>query len=294
MNLGQTRDAVRNLLAEAKIPDADFEADCLICGATQISRVFLHSRPETGVERENFSKIMKLANSRAGGAPLSYVLGSAFFCGREFFVQSGVLIPRPETELLAEAASDILNRSPGGGGVFADWCAGSGCIGITLVLENPGWNCFAVDSSEKALAAARQNAESLGVLDRINFVCCQTPYESGIPQASLDLAVSNPPYIPTGVIASLERQVRDYEPKEALDGGSDGLDVYRTLLAGLPRLMKPEGVMIFETGGEEQADEVIELGARVLRRGKEIDRVRFVKKFQDHRGISRFVLWQLG
>jgi release factor glutamine methyltransferase len=289
MDAGSLRREVRKILADAGVPFADFEADQIICDALRRGRASLHAHPEAFVDPGVFSRITESARYRAQGAPLSYVLGSALFCGRQFRVRPGVLIPRPETEILTCLADGILKRTRGK--VFADWCAGSGCIAVVLLLENPEWRCFAVDSSEDALLAARENAELHGVSGRITFVRCREPASAQIPPASLDLVVSNPPYIPTGAIDSLESQVRDHEPKEALDGGPDGLCVYRALFAGLPRLMKPESHLLLETGGDEQAERILAFRRDPSDHGG-AGGLRFVRKFSDHRGISRFMLWQ--
>jgi release factor glutamine methyltransferase len=236
------------------------------------------------LSREGFDAIMGLAQRRASGEPLAYVLGNAIFRSRAFITRAGVLIPRPETEILTEIARSRMERQPAGRERrFADWCAGSGCIAITLVLENPGWVCWAVDSSADAIEIARENAAAHGVADRVNFVISDSPSDAkaAIPPRSLDFVVSNPPYIPTGDIAALEGQVAGWEPREALDGGADGLDVYRLLLSELPALMKPRAEILFETGGPQQADEVALLGEGTFQ---------LVGKMDDHRGISRFVL----
>jgi release factor glutamine methyltransferase len=227
---------------------------------------------------------MGLALRRASGEPLAYVLGNAVFCSRVFMTRPGVLIPRPETEILTEIACDRMRRRPQGGGRrFADWCAGSGCIAVTLLLENPGWVCWAVDSSAEAIEIARENAAAHGVLDRVNFIRSDRPSDAlgSIPTCSLDFVVSNPPYIPANEIAGLEEQVARWEPREALDGGADGLDVYRMLLFELTPFMKPQAELLFETGGPGQADKVAGLAEGSFE---------LAGRFADHRGISRFLL----
>jgi release factor glutamine methyltransferase len=291
MNAGETRAVVRKILADAGIKDAGFEADQMILGAAALSRAAIHAHPEFAIGEEEFQKICSIARKRAEGAPLAYVLGNSLFCGRTFAVDGRVLIPRPETEILTEIADgflkDISLKIPENDKFFADWCAGSGCIGITLLLENPGWRCFAVDSSAEALQAARENAASHGVLGRMTFIHRADPADAAdIALGSLYLAAANPPYIKTGDISSLERQVRCYEPLAALDGGADGLDIYRILLGGLPRLMKPGGLILLETAGGEQADDILAIGSDLS------GDIKLIKNFHDHMGIRRFMLWQ--
>jgi len=289
MNAGRTRAAVREILGW----DADFEADQIICAVTSSPRASIHAHPEAYVSRENYLSILELARRRLLGEPLAYVLGDAFFCGRRFTAGRGALIPRPETEILTWAADEIMKKTQDGGREsFADWCTGSGCIAITLLLENPCWTCFAVDSSADALLVARENAAAHGVDDRINFILCETPRGSGITPESLGFVTTNPPYIPTNDIASLETQVRDYEPQEALDGGPDGLRAYRMLLSGLPRLMKPGASLLLETGGDEQSREVRLLAHDMTEQPASGGMIEFIKIFPDHRGIGRFMLWK--
>jgi release factor glutamine methyltransferase len=290
MNALLARRAVRDILRDA-VHSADFETDQIICRVTGSERARLHAHPEEQLSPENLSAIMELSRRRAEGEPLAYILGNSPFCGRPFITKPGVLIPRPETEILTKIAGDILKRLPklDTNGKFADWCTGSGCIAITLLLENPGWSCWAVDSSAEAIAIARENAVFHGVDDRVKFILRKSPSAaaSEIPRESLAFVVSNPPYIPTREIPSLEIQVRDHEPVEALDGGIDGLDVYRTLIAELPYFMRPGAELLLETGGADQVKEIIHMsrGAR--------QKFNFVKKFEDQREISRFVLLKI-
>lgn len=284
--LGRLRAAARALLSSAGAPDSGFEADQIVSRVLGRPRAYLHAHPEEGVPSPQFSKVMELSGRRASGEPLAYVLGDALFCGRPFFVDGRVLIPRPETEVLTEWADSRIKALPGGG-VFADWCTGSGCVAVTLLLENPGWRACAVDSSPGALGVARENARAAGVSERVEFLLCARPREAAdaISPRSLDLIVANPPYIPTDTIPALEPQVRGYEPREALDGGPDGLDVCRLLLAELPRYMKPGAPLVLETGGEEQADRLAAAAAAA-------DGCVRGESFADGFGIRRFVVWR--
>lgn len=256
----------------------------IICGVLRVSRTWLLSRPREEPPGEKRDLALSLARRRANGEPLAYLLGDAFFCGRKFFVDKSTLIPRPETEILTGIADGFLKKI--GGGSFADWCTGSGCIAVTLCADNPGFTAFAVDSSPAALASARRNAEFHGVADRITFIECDDPAAAPIKPESLDMAIANPPYIPSAVIGTLESQVRDYEPREALDGGADGLYVFRSLLGGLPCFLKPGAALFFETGGGKQPGEIAEIAAR------EAPSLSLEKILRDHREITRFMLWR--
>ena len=283
-SVSSLRALLRRVLSGGEAQPQNLEADRIICGVLGVSRAWLLSRPRAELPDEKRALALELARRRANGEPLAYLLGDAIFCGRKFFVDRNTLIPRPETETLTGLADDFLKKT--GSGEFADWCTGSGCIAVTLCADNPGFAAFAVDSSGAALTAARRNAESHGVADRITFIGCDDPATAPIKPLSLDMAIANPPYIPSGVIETLEPQVRDYEPREALDGGSDGLRVYRLLLRALPRFLKPGAALFFETGGREQPDEITEIAAR------EAPSLSLEKISRDHMEIARFMLWR--
>ena len=279
------RAAVKRILAAGCVPEEHFEADQMIIGVLGISRTELHAQPDRLVCAGDMNTILELAARRAAGEPLSYILGDALFCGRRFQVTRGTLIPRPETEVMTSYADKYMKQCCGNGfgNTFADWCTGSGCIAITLLLDNPNWCAYAVDSSSDALDAARVNASLHGVEERIKFILCESPRSalSEIEPGSLDFIVTNPPYIPTGEIGSLEPQVRLYEPSEALDGGRDGLTVCRLLLSELGLFMKDGAPLIMETGGESQVRELI----------SETGKMKFFEKFADQREIYRFMVW---
>jgi release factor glutamine methyltransferase len=185
---------------------------------------------------------------------------------------------------LTGLADEFLKRSPNG--VFADWCTGSGCIAATLLAENGGWRAYAVDSSGDALAVAKRNAAAHAVGDRVTFVMCADPScQRLIEHGSLDLVVANPPYIPSGALETLEAQVREYEPTVALDGGADGLDVFRALLRGAPRLMRHGAPLLLETGGGLQIEAIKDAAGSIA------PELSFENVFCDHRETVRFMLW---
>jgi release factor glutamine methyltransferase len=272
-------------MKRAGISAPGLEADRLLCGALRKTRVFLHAHPEWEAGAPECGRAIEYGNRRASGEPLAYILNDAIFCGRGFFVDKRVLIPRPETETLTCAAGLYLKRLDKG--VFADWCTGSGCVAVTLLINNPGFEAYAADVSSDALDVAEYNARLHGVGDRVKFVECADPAEvSEIAPGTLDLIVANPPYIPEATIETLEVQVRDYEPHLALDGGSDGLRIIKILLSHLPFFMKPGGVFFMETGGGAQVDEIAAISPNIA------DNIRIDEIFEDHRGIVRFMVWR--
>lgn len=274
-------------MQNAGIHEAHFEADQILSPVLSLSRAQLHMHPEYEVSEDHISRILVLSDRRAGEEPLAYLLGNALFCGLSLQVNRNTLIPRTETECLVSIADEQM-ETLGENGILADWCTGSGCIAIALLLNHPGWRAFAVDSSAEALAVAAENARLHGVADRLRLIRCSEPAQAAsvISSESLDLVVFNPPYIVSGDIPDLEKQVREFEPASALDGGGDGLDVYRLLFSQLPRFMKNGAPLLLETGGKEQIGEICD---------KLPDCTRFFDFggcFDDHRGFPRFMLWR--
>lgn len=282
ITLGRLRLAAGGLLADCGIRDPMLEADRIVCAVAGIDRAALHAHPEKKAGPANCARIIELSVRRACGEPLAYLVGSSIFCGRSLFVDRRVLIPRPETEILTEAAGEIV-REIGPVGTFADWCTGSGAIAVALLADNPGWRAYAVDSSRDALAVASINARKYQVDDRLTLVECRDPSAASavIDRASLDIVIANPPYVESSVIETLDAEVRDYEPRAALDGGADGLDVVRELMRALPKMMRPGAPLLLETGGERQVEAVARMAER---EGALV----FAGSMRDHRGIARF------
>lgn len=186
-------------------------------------------------------------NRRASGEPVQYIIGEQEFYGRVFEVTPAVLIPRPETELLVEAIlryAGELWPAEAAPLTAVDIGAGSGAISVTLAAEAPAWKVCAGDISEAALAVAGRNAQRHGTAVDLRLGDLLEPF-SGM---ETDILVSNPPYIPGGDIAGLQREVRDHEPRTALDGGDDGLDPYRRMMEQLPLLPAPPRLIGFELG----------------------------------------------
>jgi release factor glutamine methyltransferase len=273
------------MMALAGIPLPGLEADRLVCGALGVLRASLHAHPERALLGEELERAVEFGKRRAAGEPLAYILNDAIFRGRGFFVDKRALIPRPETETATCLAGAYLERI--GHGVFADWCTGSGCIAITLLAGNPGFEAYAADSSPGALDVAKHNARLHGVDDRVKFIECADPAEAAaIAPASLDMIISNPPYIPEAAIETLETQVKDHEPREALNGGPDGLRVIKMLLSRLPFFMKLGAPLFLETGGSDQIEHIATAGQYIA------DNMKLEQIFKDHRGIARFMLWR--
>ncbi|MCL2684356.1 MAG: peptide chain release factor N(5)-glutamine methyltransferase, partial [Synergistaceae bacterium] len=147
-----------------KVAMARLEADRILCFKLGLSRASLMAHPDSEVSSADFSRLVDLSRRRASGEPLAYILNDAIFCGRNFFVDSRVLIPRTETEILTGIADSLLKNLPDG--VFADWCTGSGCICVTLLAQNPGCRAYAADISNDVLDVASINARRYSVCGR--------------------------------------------------------------------------------------------------------------------------------
>ena len=210
-------------------------------------RTFLISHAEDLIDATEWDRFHEAVARRAEGEPLQYITGVQDFYGREFRVTPDVLIPRPETELLVEAALEMIAGVSGPS--ICDVGTGSGCIAITLLCERTDARAVAVDVSDAALAIAADNARRQGVEERIELKVSDC--FRGLTPITFDLVVSNPPYVSAAALAGLQREVRDHEPLVALSPGADGLSVIRRLLQDGPGFLKPHGHLIMEIGFDQ-------------------------------------------
>ncbi len=211
-------------------------AEVLLAHATGQDRAWLYAHATDELREVWWIHYGRYLHERMQGKPTQYITGRQEFFGRDFRVSRDVLIPRPETEHLVEAA---LKQTPGS---ILDIGTGSGAIAVTLALETKA-RVIATDISEAALRVAAQNAQSLGA--RVDFIACDLAAAISGP---FDLIVSNPPYVPHDDQSTIQREVRDFEPEVALYGGNDGLAIYRRLIPEAARLLKPGGWLMMELG----------------------------------------------
>lgn len=228
------------------VPEARRDASSLLSFVIGKDRTFLISHAEDPVDDGSLDQLREFVERRAAGEPLQYITGVQDFYGREFRVTPDVLIPRPETELLVEAALEVSD-----GEFICDVGTGSGCIVVTLLCARPGARAVAVDKSAAALEIAKFNGAKLSVTDRAVFVVsdCFDALDPGEHQ--FDLIVSNPPYVSESALTGLQREVRDHEPLVALSPGPDGLSVIRRLLTNAPAYLKRNGHLLMEIGFDQ-------------------------------------------
>lgn len=241
------------LLDAAGIEEGMRDARLLLIAALGIAAEDLVRAPERRLTDAEGQRLSEFARRRLKHEPVSRILGTRGFYGRSFRITPATLDPRPCTETVIEAALEIIDREGWRETPIRilDVGTGSGALLVTLLAELPLATGVGTDISDGALAAARENAERLGVASRATFLKRRTLDDV---DGSFHLLVSNPPYIPTGDIAALEPEVRDFDPSSALDGGADGLDLYRALGEGFGAVLVPGGWMLVEVGAGQAAD----------------------------------------
>ena len=264
MQLNQWLATASSRLNAGGVASPKLEAQVLAAHAMLVDRTWVLTHPEHEV---NDLALETLLQRRELGEPLAYILGYREFFSRRFRVDSNVLIPRQETEILVETALLFSNRKM----KVLDIGTGSGCIAITLKLERPGWEVWATDISSSALQVARENAETLGA----DITFRHSDLLEQVEGEKFDLIVSNPPYI--GRSEAIPREVREYEPDSALFAEDDGLAIYERLAKTAQEGLAPEGVLVMEIG-QDQGESVNRLfpGSRIIK---------------DLSGNDRVVLW---
>jgi release factor glutamine methyltransferase len=250
-------------LRKAGVAEARREAGSLLAHVIDRDRTFILSHADDALSEHQLELFRRLLELRASGKPLQYIAGHQEFFGLDFEVTSDVLIPRPETELLVEKALQLVSSSATAP-FICDVGTGSGCIAITLLHEllpnHSAARAVAIDISVAALEVAKRNAARHSVTDHISFVVSDgfaslhhrhqgDPDET--PRELFSLIVSNPPYVADGAISSLQREVRDFEPRLALEAGVDGLLIISRLLADADAFLQTGGYFLFEIGFDQ-------------------------------------------
>lgn len=248
---------VRNTLREKGVEGYSLEARLLTATAAGKSAQELLRDMSLYTTAEVEKKALELTERRVSGEPVAYITGSWEFYGMPMIVTPDVLIPRIDTELLVDAAKELLNGRKMDARVL-DLCCGSGCIACAIGRELPATRLVAVDISAKALDVCRRNISASRLSSRA--ICLQADATASPPMSmgQFDLIVSNPPYIRTSEMSKLDPSVRDFEPAWALDGGKDGLKFYKAIIKYWKALLRPGAYLVFEVG-EGQAESVKEM-----------------------------------
>lgn len=272
-------------LAEAGLPTARQDAEWLLAAVLGRERFALYLEPDRAVVEAAGGRFRALVARRADHEPLQHLLGYEDFRGLRLRVTPDVLIPRPETEGLVEWALELLNASSSNGSpLLADIGTGSGAIACALAAACPDARVVATDISPAALAVAEGNVRALGLGGRVRVIAGDLLRPLAAEPAALNMIVANAPYLPSGILPSLPREVFAFEPRQALDGGPDGMEVIRRLLTAAPAALRPGGRLVLEIG-EEQAAPL----AAVMTAAGFVD----VAARDDLRGVSRYLAGRL-
>jgi release factor glutamine methyltransferase len=224
-------------------------AELLLSHVLGCKRIELYTNFDRVVEQAKLDELRGLVKRCAEHEPVAYLVGRCEFYSLEIRLNKACLIPRPETELLVERAIDLLRARPQPAAVL-DLCTGSGCIAAAIAKNVPECRVTATDVSDEALTAANENVQLHDLGERVRLLCGDLfdPLIGGLDETSFDLVVSNPPYVTSAEMETLDRNVKDYEPVSALHGGVDGLDVYRRILERIEPFLKEDGVLMLEIG----------------------------------------------
>ena len=269
----------RQRLREAGVEGAQLEARELLCHAAGKNREQFYRDMALYAPDPVEEKLAALVERRLAGEPVAYLIGEWEFYGLTLDVTPDVLIPRMDTEVLAERAI-LLARAAGEGARVLDLCAGSGCVGLAVAANVPTCRVVLADVSEAALKICKGNVRRNELNARVTCVQADALQKPDAALWDFDVIACNPPYIPTGDLAGLDVSVRDYEPRSALDGGADGLDFYRAIASQWGSALRLGGSQLFEVG----INQAMDVAALLERSGFED-----IQSTQDTQGIPRVV-----
>jgi release factor glutamine methyltransferase len=249
VTLIETLNSAAIILSTASITNARLDAEVLLAHIIRKDRVWLVTHRDDVLADKDQQDFDDAIRRRIRREPLQHIIGNQEFWGLEFKVTPDVLIPRPETEFIVEAALEIVHKRNQQVRII-DLCTGSGCIAVSLAKELTSAHVIATDASEKALAVARENARNHGVADRIRYLEGDLfdPLEELDIREQIDIIVSNPPYVRAGDLTTLQPEVRDYEPKLALVAGPEGTEIAAKIIKFASEYLKKNGLLIMEMG----------------------------------------------
>jgi len=237
----------KNLLEQSLVPEPAIEASSLLSSAIGLEKLAIYTYPEMKIDEESVLKFNDYIKRRINGEPNSYITGSREFYSKRFFVNKDVLIPRPETELVVEEALKIIpdNREY----LLADICSGSGCIGVAICSIKESVNLISADLSFPAARIAQRNSKLHLVNGRSLFV--NTCFLDCIKNSSVDMVVCNPPYIASEDYSYLQAEIKNFEPRQALVSGEDGLTHIKEIITSSKKILKNGGWIIIEVGSDQ-------------------------------------------
>ena len=282
----------RRQLEDAGIADADRDSKLLYCYMTNITNAQLILEYQNLLQDMLCDQYFQLIDRRSKGEPLQYIVGKQEFMGLDFKVNPSVLIPRQDTETLVEDAISLIKEGKireeekikkKKNWEVLDLCCGSGAIGVSIAKLCPGTKVTLSDVSGDAIAVAKENAALNGLEKTVEFAEGDlfAPFKKIFKKKTFDLIISNPPYINSDVIPTLQTEVKDFEPVSALDGGEDGLDFYRRIIEEAPDFLKKGGCLMMEIG-YDQKDRIIKLL-------EETERFENIEGYKDLAGLDRIV-----
>jgi release factor glutamine methyltransferase len=240
-------------LGKKNVESPRLQVELLLAHLLKMPRMKLYLNFERVLSPAEIDSLRELVKRRGQREPLQHIVGSTSFCGYEIAVSRHALVPRPETELLAEFGWNFLLTLNSQNAIALDFGIGTGCIAIALAAKCPNVKIIALDISAEAIALAKENGARNKVSERIDFL--QGDGFAALPQMQFDLIISNPPYISSAEIKTLQPEVKDFDPRGALDGGADGLDFYRKLAIEAKPFLKAAGKIMLEFG-DGQADDI--------------------------------------
>lgn len=268
----------KEFLTSHNITEAQLDAEVLLCGVLEIPRSKLSTIRQEVLTQKQHQKYQKFLNKRITGEPVDYILGTSEFMGLQFKVNSNVLIPRPETELIVEQANKFIKEN--NSKTVLDLCTGSGAIAVSVAYYNDNISVIASDISKNALQVAKDNAVANKVSDKIEFI--ESNMFDNIIGKKFDIIISNPPYVTEKEYEDLEKEIF-FEPKNAFLAGKDGLDFYRIIANKVSQYLNPKGILL------------LELNANIsLQIANLFEDFLFVKILKDYSNFDRILIAQNG
>lgn len=240
---------ITGYLTQKGVDSPRLSGELLLCHVLKLERIQLYTFFDRVVEKPQLETLRELVKRGGEHEPIAYLVGRCEFYSLSLAITRNCLIPRPETELLVERAVHFLRKRSGPQAVL-DMCTGSGCIAAAIAKNVPNSQIVATDICDAALSVAAKNIEALKLGERVRLLCGDLfdPVVKGLDAAAFDVIVSNPPYVSEAEYETLDKNVKDYEPKKALLAGVDGLDVYRRIIARASEFLKADGALMLEIG----------------------------------------------